>query len=102
YISRLLIFLVSMLIYPVIVVVLREYDDLAAPNWPMAITLNTFLAFFTSLAKLALMVPVTSGLGQLRWLWFSEPRRLTEFELFEQAYRGIYGSCKLLFSFTGG
>jgi hypothetical protein len=84
------------------VAVLRVYNGQLSPEWPLGITLNTFLAFLTSLAKLALVIPVTAGLGQLRWLWFSKSRRLMEFELFEQASRGVLGSLRLLISLKGG
>ena len=84
-------------------VVLAIYDGKDLPQWPLGVTLNTFLAFFTSAAKVGLIVPVMEGLGQLRWNWFSRmPRRLTDFELFERACRGALGSFKLLFAFKGG
>lgn len=86
-----------------IVAVLKSYDGQPMPQWPLGITLNAFLAFFTSVAKLAMLIPVVEGLGQLRWLWFArKARKLADFELFEQACRGAYGSIKLLFSLKGG
>jgi hypothetical protein len=79
------------------------FDGRQPPTWPLGITLNTFLAFFTSLAKLAFMIPITEGLGQLRWLWFtSRPRPLNDFEAIDQASRGAFGSLRLLAKFKGG
>ena len=89
--------------HQVIVAVLKTYDGEPIPRWPLGITLNTFLAFFTSLAKLTLLIPVTEGLGQMRWLWYTKKsRKLVDFELFDQASRGAYRSIKLLFSLKGG
>jgi len=87
----------------VIIAVLAIYDQKDLPKWPLGITLNVFLAFFTSLAKVGLMIPVMEGLGQQRWNWFSRrPRRLTDFELFDRAGRSAFGSLKLFFAFKGG
>jgi hypothetical protein len=86
-----------------IIVVLSQYDGKEPPEWPLGITLNTFLAFFTSFAKVALLIPVLEGLGQLRWLWFkSGARQAADFELFEEACRGTFGSLRLLLSLKGG
>ena len=69
----------------------------------MGITLNTLLAFLTSLTKAAFMVPIIEGLGQLKWMWFlsREHRPLIDFRVFEEATRGGFGGLKLLFSFKG-
>jgi len=86
-----------------IIVVLAQYDGNKAPEWPLGISLNTFLAFFASVAKAALLVPVTEGLGQLRWIWFTgTPRRVYDFELFDSSTRGSFGSLRLLLSLKGG
>lgn len=87
----------------VIVVVLIIFNGHPIPEWPLSITLNSFLAFFTSVAKLALLYPVSEAFGQLRWLRFTEKdRKLSEFETLEQASRGIFGSLKLLGTLKGG
>jgi len=87
----------------VIVATLKIYDGQLTPQLPLGITLNSYLALFTSLAKLCLLVPIIQGLGQLRWLWFkNRPRPLADFELFEDASRGSFGSLRLLVSMKGG
>ncbi|KAF2792355.1 hypothetical protein K505DRAFT_210984, partial [Melanomma pulvis-pyrius CBS 109.77] len=49
-------------------------------------------------AQLALLVPVASCIGQLKWLWFkAKPRKTTDLERFDMASRGPEGSLKLLF-----
>ncbi len=86
-----------------IVVVLVRADGAAPPDWPLGITLNTFVAFFTSLARVAFMLPVVEGIGQLKWLWFAspQPRPLADFAAFDEASRGAFGSLKLLMRFKG-
>ncbi|TPX12036.1 uncharacterized protein E0L32_007339 [Thyridium curvatum] len=87
----------------IIVVVLYRTDGQHPPEWPLGITLNTFVAFFTSLAKVAFMLPIVEGLGQLKWMWFATTRTkpLIDFQLFDEASRGGYGSLKLLFRCKG-
>ncbi len=49
--------------------VLAIYNSRELPSWPLGITLNVLLAFFTLVAKVALKVPVMEeGLGQLCWM----------------------------------
>ena len=88
----------------VIFAVLRGFDRQSPPEWPGALNLNVFLALLTSLATSAYVVPVISGLGQLRWLRFSQKARpLKDFDAIDQASRGLpYGSLRLLFGFKGG
>ena len=67
------------------------------------VTLNTALAFLTSLAKVAFLVPIIEGLGQLKWMQFLSHKRrpLLDLQVFEEGTRGGLGSLKLLFSFKG-
>ncbi|KAH8683240.1 hypothetical protein BGZ60DRAFT_215116 [Tricladium varicosporioides] len=46
--------------------------------------------------KAAMMVPVASALGQLKWHWFREFKSLKAMEIFDEASRGTYGSIRLL------
>ncbi|KAK5652179.1 hypothetical protein OQA88_10822 [Cercophora sp. LCS_1] len=85
-----------------IIAVLAQYDGNRPPEWPLGITLNTLLAFLATIAKAAFITPVTRGLGQLRWVWFTKPRRAYDFEVFDGATRGPFGSLRLLVSRRGG
>jgi hypothetical protein len=103
WLSEILSCVLSLLCVIAIAVVLAIYDGQLAPNWPLGITLNALLALLTSLAKLALLAPTMEGIGQLRWQWFSQQhRKLTDFDLFDQASRGTFGGLKLLVSLKGG
>ncbi|KXH53896.1 hypothetical protein CSAL01_12576 [Colletotrichum salicis] len=76
---------------------LASYDNHTLPKWRLKITLNTFLAFFTTLAKGAFMLPVSTTLSQSKFTWFLKPNSLYDFYILDQASRGWLGSMKLLF-----
>ncbi|KAF2430985.1 hypothetical protein EJ08DRAFT_206377 [Tothia fuscella] len=78
--------------------VLGLYNDKRVPiKWPLGITLNAYISVLSAISKYALAVPVDEALGQLRWLYFSDrPRNLIDFELFDDASRGPWGSLALI------
>ncbi|MAD87688.1 MAG: hypothetical protein CL912_32410 [Deltaproteobacteria bacterium] len=39
-----------------------------------------------------------AGISQLKWIWFKDPRSLTDLTTFENASRGPWGSAQLLFT----
>lgn len=86
-----------------IAILLWRFDGKPPPNMYMGLTLNTVLAFLTSLAKVAFLVPIVEGLGQLKWMWFlsRKPRPLNDMQVFDEATRGGLGGLKLLFRFRG-
>ncbi|KAK1757953.1 hypothetical protein QBC47DRAFT_294486, partial [Echria macrotheca] len=86
-----------------IILLLWYFNGKPPPNWQLGITLNTVLAFLTSLAKVAFLVPIVEGLGQLKWMWFSTRRHrpLIDMQVFDEATRGGWGGVKLLFRFRG-
>lgn len=88
----------------VIIVELALADGSSPPARPLGlVTLNSFVAFFATVARVALMYPVAQGLSQLKWAWFLAPRArpLTDFQTFDQAARGIFGNVKLLIGYKG-
>ena len=95
--------IVSILAMVVIIAVLGVTNGKPPPSWPLGITLNTFLAFFTSFSRMAFMIPVVECLGQLKWTWFlgERSRPLVDFQLFDEASRGAYGSLVLLVRYKG-
>ncbi|KAK3337607.1 hypothetical protein B0T19DRAFT_481899 [Cercophora scortea] len=86
-----------------IIVILWRADGNPPPTLYMGVTLNTVLAFLTSLAKIAFLVPIVEGLGQLKWLWFlsRDYKPLIDLQIFDEAARGGVGGLKLLFRFKG-
>ncbi|OIW34269.1 hypothetical protein CONLIGDRAFT_626323 [Coniochaeta ligniaria NRRL 30616] len=86
-----------------IVIILWRADGRPPPQWPLNTNLNTIIAFLASLAKVTFVMAIVEGLGQLKWIWFlsSKPRPLIDFQIFEEATKGGWGSWKLLFRFKG-
>jgi hypothetical protein len=95
----------------IIIAMLAVYfDDKPAPVWsyglslsedskeiPVRFTLNSLLAIISVFGSTCALIPVTKGLGQLKYLWFIEKdRTLADLETFDSASRGITGSLKLL------
>ncbi|KAK2780570.1 hypothetical protein CKAH01_00514 [Colletotrichum kahawae] len=79
-----------------LVVVLSVFDDEQLPQWPLGLTLNTLVAFLATLARAAFVIPVSESLSQLKWVWFRRPRMLKDFQDFDAASRGVWGSLLLL------
>ncbi|KAK1238249.1 hypothetical protein MKX08_002828 [Trichoderma sp. CBMAI-0020] len=84
-----------------IAVILDRYDGKRQPSW-QHVSLNSLISWLSTAAKFCLLVPITRGLGQLKWVWLAEKeRRLSDLEEFDSASRGIAGSAKLLWRLKG-
>ncbi|KAF2142326.1 uncharacterized protein K452DRAFT_358148 [Aplosporella prunicola CBS 121167] len=68
---------------------------------PIKITLNSFIAFMTTIMKATVLIPVAEGISQLKWLRFQESGILSDIQTFDEASRGLWGSLKLLFTTRG-
>ncbi|KAH0428466.1 hypothetical protein CcaCcLH18_09024 [Colletotrichum camelliae] len=79
-----------------IVIILFIYQGQPLPKWPEYLSINSLMAIFTAVFKASLIMPVAEGLGQLKWEWFSQPRRLADVVLFDDASRGPWGSLMLI------
>jgi hypothetical protein len=80
------------------IIILIRVDGKPQPKFSLGLTINALVELITSIAKLFLAVPIVSGLGQLKWLWFNaNAQPLTDFQLYEDASRGGLGSIRLLF-----
>ncbi|KAK4173131.1 hypothetical protein QBC36DRAFT_360713 [Triangularia setosa] len=86
----------SYLIFIAIVIVLASHSQKQLPSWPLKISLNSALAFLTTLAKAAFMWPVSNAISQAQWSWFLQDRPLYDFHLIDQASRGSWGALALL------
>ncbi|KAI1110454.1 hypothetical protein F5Y14DRAFT_465625 [Nemania sp. NC0429] len=81
-----------------IVIVVRSHERQPLPSWPLGIRINALVAIFATLLKAALTLPLSEGISQLKWQWFSqEPRRLLDMHNFDSASRGPWGSFLFLF-----
>jgi hypothetical protein len=88
---------ISLLAMLAIGVTFAYYEGRPVPTRRMGITFNGLIAIYSLMAKLALLVPVTESLGQLKWNRAVNARHpLSDFKAFDAATRGISGSIRLL------
>ena len=79
-------------------IVLLVYRQRNQADWKYSISLNTVLSVLATVMKGAMMLPVGSCLGQLKWAWYyREKRALQNFQVFDEASRGPFGATKLLY-----
>jgi hypothetical protein len=80
--------IISVLAIIALVAFLIVADGSSLPKLPLKITINTYISFFVAIAKAAMLVPVADSIGQLKWLWFRQPRCLQDIQTFDEASRG--------------
>ncbi|KAK3348434.1 hypothetical protein B0H65DRAFT_175644 [Neurospora tetraspora] len=86
-----------------IIAVLATYDGQPLPSWPHWITLNAVIAILATVATASMSVPLSGGLGQLKWIRFKQGRApLSDMELYDDASRGAFGAVNMLFRARGG
>ena len=86
----------SLISLSTILILLVHFDGKPWFEWHR-VTLNAVVSVFATMSRVLLFVPISSGIGQLRWNWFSSrSRALDDFEVFDAARRGAWGSAKLL------
>ncbi|KAF3761181.1 hypothetical protein M406DRAFT_108428 [Cryphonectria parasitica EP155] len=95
--------LLGILCVVALLIVLRHYDGRPTPYYGSALgtslTLNTIIATLSTVAKAALLYPVTECVSQLKWVWFSkESHQLNDMSMFDKASRGIRGGFQLLWA----
>jgi len=85
-----------------IIGILIYYQDGKIPNWPGVLTLNALISILSKIAGVALILPVSEALGQLKWSWFQgDSKKMWDFEIFDNASRGPWGSLLLLIRTKG-
>ena len=61
------------------------------------LTLNSLLAMLSVIGSTCAMIPVSKGLGQLKYIWFiQQDRQLADLEMFDSASRSKLGSAQLI------
>ena len=81
-----------------IVAVLFAFDGKPMTRWKAIAQPNTVVSALSTLAKSSMLMVVGQALGQLKWQHFERrPRRLMEFEIFENASRGPWGALDFLY-----
>ncbi|KAI4698435.1 hypothetical protein J4E81_005658 [Alternaria sp. BMP 2799] len=86
--------------------VLARLKDEPLTKWVLAektgLTLNAYISILSKMAGAALILPVSEALGQLKWSWFLEhSKQMWDFEIFDNASRGPWGSLLLLIRTKG-
>ena len=71
---------------------LINLDDKGSFTTPPNSTLNILV----SIMRTAMLLPVASGIAQLKWAWYRNRRKLDDMESFDEAARGVVGSLHIL------
>lgn len=84
-----------------VIVVLVYFKDEPLHKWTLTdkthLTLNAYISILSKMAGAALILPVSEALGQLKWSWFQQnSKQMWDFEIFDNASRGPWGSMLLL------
>ncbi|CAG8935855.1 unnamed protein product [Penicillium salamii] len=70
-------------------------------EWVTFPSLNASISILTSTCTALFMFSVSEFIGQYKWVYFKkEPRRLADFEKFDKASRGAWGSLKVISTMT--
>jgi hypothetical protein len=90
---------VSALCMGAIITILLVLQDKKLPKWPVNLAIN----MLSRTASGALILPVSEALGQLKWNWFqkNKSQKMWDFEIFDNASRGPWGSMLLLIRTKG-
>jgi hypothetical protein len=80
-----------------VVVILVAVEDTPLADWKHDISPNSLIAICTTVGRAALMVPIASCLGQLKWRHIRRrPQKLVHLQLFDAASRGPWGALVML------
>ncbi|KAF1911258.1 hypothetical protein BDU57DRAFT_507084 [Ampelomyces quisqualis] len=83
-----------------IIAILASLKDQPLARWPLGLTIITILS---KIASAALILPISEAIGQLKWSWFhgKKSKDAFDFEIFDKASRGAWGSVLLLLRTKG-
>jgi hypothetical protein len=83
-----------------IIAILASLSNQPLSKWSLELTVITVLS---KIASAALILPISEAIGQLKWSWFhgKESKDAFDFEIFDKASRGAWGSFLLLFRTRG-
>lgn len=88
--------LASLCFFIGIVVALVRFNGHAIPDLPLGITPNAIIQILETFGEFFLLIPVTSAIGQLKWLRALQTRPMYEFRVMDEASRGPWGSFVLV------
>jgi hypothetical protein len=77
---------------------LQQYDNQVRPHWTFGMSLNTVVSAVSTVFRISVLVPVTTGISQMGWVWLARrERRLDDISCFDAASRGPWGSLHLVY-----
>lgn len=99
--------IVGLATFWILIVVLQYYDGQLQKPRKFGVTPNAVIAGLSSVIRTSIGVCITAALSQSAWHQFSKLKReevgqakiLDDFEIFDDASRGSWGSVKLLWRF---
>ena len=82
-----------------ITLIMKRCDNKPIPTWSYGLTLNGVVSILAVVTKASMILPVAETISQLKWCWFwQQPRPVRDFESFDGASRGPWGSLTMLVS----
>lgn len=94
--EELLTWIVAAMSMASVIIILAVFNNKSLPKWPYHIGLNTLISIFAQISSTALLGPISTCIGQLKWLWFTNrSQNLDDFEAFDRASRGPWSSVLL-------
>lgn len=80
-----------------LLILLGEFNGKALSEWHSELTLNTIIAVLSQLVQMLLLVPITSSLSQLQWLWYRNKKPLKDMAYFHDASTGLIDGLILVY-----
>ena len=79
-----------------IIATVQPHQGKPLPQCPPKISVNTMISIYVVVLKGTIMLVVTEGLGQLKWIWLQNDRPLEDLVHYDHATRGPLGALNLL------
>ena len=73
-------------------------EGMPIPSSGDELSTNTWVVILSTSCRALMLVPVLTGLAQLRWVFARRGSSLLEFQLLEQPSRGLFGALSALFA----
>lgn len=82
-----------------IILILALFNGKPVSSWHSTLQISTIISILSQAAQVSLLLPLSGGISQLKWMWFQGERDAMDMELYDLASRGPWGSLLLLFRF---
>ncbi|KAF2712998.1 hypothetical protein K504DRAFT_345491, partial [Pleomassaria siparia CBS 279.74] len=80
-----------------IITLLVVFHDALLSKWSSKVRTTAIIAGLAQASTSSLLVPISSGIAQLKWTWFHQTRATFDLDSFDRASRGPEGSFLLIF-----